>query len=58
MELIVIIILACLMPIFTITGFIVGYNINAQKKIFKLPKKKSEPTDDEVMLERIDKARV
>lgn len=58
MELIIIIILACLLPIFTITGFIVGYNVNATRKIFKLPQKKAEPTADEIMLDRIDKATV
>lgn len=59
MELIAAIVLAALLPIFTITAFIVGYNVNAPKKIFKLPvKAKSEPTEDELMLERIDKARV
>lgn len=48
-----------LMPICTITAFVIGYNINAQKKILKLkPKKKKEKTEDEIMLERIDNARV
>lgn len=59
MELIAIIVLAALLPIFSIASFIVGYNINAPKKVFTLPKKdKSEPTEDELMLERIDKAKV
>lgn len=59
MELIAVIVLAALLPIFTIIAFIVGYNVNAPKKIFKLPAKaKSEPTEDELMLERIDKARI
>ena len=57
MELIAIMILSGLLPIFTITAFIIGYNVNAQKKIFKRAKK-SKPTEDEVMLERIDKATV
>lgn len=57
MELIAIIVLACLLPIMTITGFIVGYNVNAQKKIFKHEKKK-EPTADEIMLDRIDRATI
>ena len=57
--LIAIVVLAALLPIFSITAFIVGYNVNAQKKIF-VPKKKEEHelTEDEKMLERIDKARV
>lgn len=59
MELIAIIVLAALLPIMTIAGFIVGFNVNAPKKIFRLPKKaENEPTEDELMLERIDKARV
>ena len=58
MELMAIIVLACLLPILTITAFIIGYNVNAPKKIFTLPKKKPEPTEDELMLERIDKATV
>ena len=59
MELIAIIVLAALLPTFTIIGFIVGYNVNAPKKIFRLPKKEDyEPNEDEIMLERIDKARV
>ena len=48
-----------LLPICTITAFVVGYNINAQKKIMKpKPKKKEKKTEDEIMLERIDNARV
>lgn len=57
MELIIITILAVLMPICTITAFIIGFNVNATHKIFR-PKKKRKPTDDEIMLERIDKATV
>ena len=57
MELIVIIVLAVLIPIMSITAFIVGYNVNAQHKIFKVHKK-HKPTEDEIMLERIDKAKV
>ena len=60
MELIAIIVLAALLPIMSITAFIVGYNVNADKKIFK-PKPKSKPrelTEDEIMLDRIDKARI
>lgn len=61
MELIVIAVLAVLMPIMTIAAFIIGYNMNAPKKIKVAPKKKEkerEMTEDEKMLERIDKARV
>lgn len=55
MELIAIIVLAAMLPIFTITAFVIGYNCNATKKILKRSKKR-KPTEDEVMLERIDKA--
>ena len=58
MELVAIIALACLLPIFTIAGFVIGYNVNAPKKIFRMPQKKAEPTADEIMLDRIDKATV
>ena len=58
MELVVIIVLAALLPIMSIASFIVGYNVNAQRKIFKMPAKKAQPTADEVMLDRIDKATV
>lgn len=47
-----------LMPVTAITAFVIGYNINAQKKIFRIPKKKPEKTEDEIMLERIDNARI
>lgn len=57
MELIIIAILSVLMPIMTITAFVVGYNCNAPKKILKRSKKR-KPTEDELMLERIDKATV
>ena len=57
MELIIIAILAALLPIMSISAFIVGYNINAQKKIFKRTKK-HVPTEDELTLEWIDKATV
>ena len=59
MELIVITVLAVLMPIMSIASFVIGYNVNAQKKILKpKPKKKEKKTEDEIMLERIDNARV
>jgi hypothetical protein len=56
-EITAIIILSALLPIFTITAFIVGYNINASRKIFKR-RKKSEPTEDEKTLEWLDNATV
>ena len=57
MELIAIIVLAALLPIMTITAFVIGYNCNAPKKILHKSKKRT-PTDDEIMLERIDKATI
>lgn len=59
MELIAIIVLAVLIPAMSIASFIIGYNVNAQKKIFKpKPKEKKGMTEDEIMLDRIDKARI
>lgn len=58
MELIIIAILAGLCPVLTITAFIVGYNVNATKKILALPKKERPLTPDEEMLKRIDAATV
>lgn len=59
MELIAVMILAALVPVMSIASFIVGYNINAQKRIF-VPKRKGkrEMSEDEKMLERIDNARI
>lgn len=57
MELIIIAILAALLPICTITAFVIGFNCNAPKKILH-HSKKAKPTADEIMLERIDKATV
>lgn len=57
MELIIIAVLALMLPICTITAFVVGYNCNAPKKILKHSKKR-KPTNDELMLERIDRATV
>ena len=59
MELIVITILSVLLPVMSISSFLIGYNVNAQRKIL-VPKKKDkrELTEDEKMLERIDKAKV
>ena len=59
MEIVAIIVLAALLPIMSISSFLIGYNVNAQKKVF-VPKKKEkrEKTEDEIMLERIDNARI
>ena len=57
MALIAVIVLAALLPIMTITAFVIGYNCNAPKKILHHSKKRT-PTDDEIMLERIDKATI
>lgn len=54
---IAIIVLSVLMPVMTITAFIIGYNVNASKKLFSLPKK-HKPTEAELMMERIDHAQV
>lgn len=51
-------VMTILTPIMCIASFIVGYNINAPRKILKLPEKKKKPTEDEMMLERIEKAQV
>lgn len=59
--LIALIVMSALLPIMTITAFIVGYNMNAQKKIMAgglKKKKKTELTEDEKMLQRIDNAKV
>ena len=60
MELIALLIMSVLLPVCSITAFIIGYNVNAEKKILKPKKKakKAEPTEDEIMLDRIDKATV
>jgi len=50
-------VMTVLTPVLCIASFIVGYNINAQKKIFTLPKK-IKPTEDEIMMERIENAQV
>ena len=56
---IALIVMSALMPILTITAFVVGYNVNADRKILRIKRKrKEEKTEDEKMLERIDSARV
>lgn len=59
MGIVAIIVLAALLPVMSISSFLIGYNVNAQKKIL-VPKKKEkrEQSEDEKMLERIDNARV
>lgn len=47
------IVMSFLMPFLTIAAFVVGYNVNAQKKILKRPEKHEE-TDDEKLLKKID----
>lgn len=53
------IIMAFLMPIMTIGGFVVGYNTKAKpsEKILK-PKPKHEPSEAESLLERIDRVHI
>ncbi len=58
MELIAIIVLAVLVPVMSIAAFVVGYNVNAPKKLFKLPRKKPDPSEEEAMIERINNARI
>lgn len=56
---IALIVMSALMPILTITAFVIGYNVNADRKIMRIKcKKKEEKTEDEKMLERIDSAKV
>ena len=56
---VMLIIMSVLTPILCIASFIVGYNVNAPKKIMKIRKKsKEELAEDEKMLQRIDNAKV
>ena len=57
MELVIILVMSALMPITAIAAFIIGFNVNASRKIFVKPKK-HEPSEDEIMLDRIDKATI
>ena len=41
MEIVAIIVLAALLPVMSISSFLIGYNVNAQKKIL-VPKKKEK----------------
>lgn len=55
---VILLIEACLIPIMSILAFIVGFNINAPKKIGIKKKEKKEKTEDEKMLERIENAHI
>lgn len=56
---VMLIIMSVLTPILCIASFIVGYNVNAPRKIMKIRRKsKEELTEDEKMLQRIDNAKV
>lgn len=58
MTTIALIAMSVLLPIASIASFVIGYNINADKKIFRRKPKPAPPTDDELMLDRIDNAKV
>lgn len=59
LMIIALIVMSALMPILTIAAFVVGYNVNAERKILRIRRrKKEEKTEDEKMLERIDAAKV
>lgn len=58
METIALIIMSGLLPIMTISAFIIGYNVNANRKIFKPKAEQRELSADEKMLQRIDEATV
>ena len=47
------IVLSLALPVMTIAAFIVGYNVNAQKKLLVKPKERPL-TDDEKLLKKID----
>lgn len=53
-------IVACsLIPVVGIGGFVIGFNINAQRKIkFFNKQKKAEKTEEQVLLERIENAHI
>jgi len=51
--------MAVITPFLTITAFVIGYNINADRKILvKKTKKTKEAKANEDLMERIDKATV
>ena len=54
-----ILVMAVVTPFLCIASFIIGYNMNASRKIsLPKPKKPHKPTEDEIMLQRIEKATV
>lgn len=50
--------MAILTPFLTISAFVIGFNLNASKKILVKKPKTSEKTEEQTMLERIDNAQV
>lgn len=56
-EFITIAILSLMLPMTSITAFVIGYNINATKKVLQ-PKKRHKPSDEAQLLERIENAQV
>lgn len=52
------IITSCLIPVMSIIAFIIGFNINATRKIGIKKKVKKEKSEDEKMLERIENAHI
>lgn len=50
--------MAILTPFLTISAFVIGFNLNAPRKILAKKPKASERTEEQVMLERIDNAQV
>lgn len=57
MTVVALVVMAALSPVVAIFSFIMGYNINAQRKLFQRAKK-HEKTEEEKLLERIDNARI
>jgi hypothetical protein len=53
-----VVIMSVLLPVCTITAFIIGYNINADRKIRLSKPKKPELSETEELLEQIDSATV
>jgi hypothetical protein len=51
-------IMAILTPFLTISAFVIGFNLNASKKILVKKPKANEKTEEQTMLERIDNAQV
>jgi len=54
-----VLLLAFMLPVCTITAFVIGYNINADRKLFrKKSKKTEEQKETENILTKIDNATV